>query len=640
MRAEKSPSGVLITAIAIAALVTACGIASGATRFGPSGDAAVASKKKTKLPKNSVGAKQIKKNAVNGSKVKDNSLTGADVNASTLGTVPEATHAASADTANSAGHAGSADNANHAANSDRLEGLLATAFQLRVFGSCLPEEAIGSVNVNGSVGCVTTRGTPTGPASGDLDGTYPWPSIASGVITDVNIADGAITDAKIASDNKDGTASTPSLRTLGAGAQQAMPGNATPGGPPSGAAGGTLSGTYPDPSLHVTGGPCANGQALTNVSSAAALTCGPGVYSSANDNVAAGPNPFGSCANCKENVAVGPSMLTQNTGSANSALGVGALANNKYAHYNSAFGAGALSSNDYGGSNSAFGYRALAENAGVNQGSNSAFGARALAEHATGEGNTAVGVGAMGEDKNGKENSALGLGALRLNETGEDNVAVGVLAMFLNETGGTNSALGDRALLNNTSGEGNVALGSSAGIELTTGDNNIDIGTAVSGPAGESNTTRIGKQGTQNATYLAGVSGSNIGANPSVVVNGEGRLGVETSSRRFKTDIHLIGAELDRLMKLRPVSFRYRRGDVRGPDRVQFGLIAEQVAKVYPNLVARGGDGRPYTVLYQELPTLLLAQAQRQQAQIAHQRRQIGTLRAKVSWLMRHVQRH
>jgi hypothetical protein len=222
--------------------------------------------------------------------------------------------------------------------------------------------------------------------------------------------------------------------------------------------------------------------------------------------------------------------------------------------------------------------------------------------------------------------------------------------MYNNTIGSGNAAFGDQALAGNTSGETNVAIGYHAGSELTTGNGNIDIGANVSGPPGEANTMRIGNQGTQNATYLAGVSGSNIGANPSVVVNGEGRLGVEVSSRRFKADIHPLGSQLRRLMQLRPVSFRYRRGDVQGPNRVQFGLLAEQVAKVYPNLVARAPDGRPYTVLYQELPALLLGQVQRQQARIERQRNQIrtlrtslrgvGQLRAKVNWLMRQSRQH
>lgn len=126
------------------------------------------------------------------------------------------------------------------------------------------------------------------------------------------------------------------------------------------------------------------------------------------------------------------------------------------------------------------------------------------------------------------------------------------------------------------------------------------------------------------------MSGTNLGAQPQVVVNGEGRLGVNASSRRFKTDIRPIGSTLDRLMELRPISFRYRQGDVRGPNPLQYGLLAEQVAKVYPNLVARGGQGKPYTVLYQELPALLLGQVQRQQRQITHLRERLDRLAQRV----------
>jgi hypothetical protein len=156
---------------------------------------------------------------------------------------------------------------------------------------------------------------------------------------------------------------------------------------------------------------------------------------------------------------------------------------------------------------------------------------------------------------------------------------------------------------------------------LTGESHNIDIGNQ--GNAGESNVTRIGDS--QSKAFIAGISGATIGG-PAVpvLVNGNGQLGVTTSSRRFKRDIQQLGpSTADGLMKLRPVSFRYRPSVVHGPWPLQFGLIAEQVAKIFPNLVAYGPDGKPDAIAYQELPALLLAEIQRQQREI--------------SWLMHRV---
>ncbi|HEU4943525.1 MAG TPA: tail fiber domain-containing protein, partial [Solirubrobacterales bacterium] len=264
-------------------------------------------------------------------------------------------------------------------------------------------------------------------------------------------------------------------------------------------------------------------------------------------------------------------------------------------------------------------------------------GHNAMSANLTGSGNSALGVGALRDNTVGVENSALGLGALRGNTTGESNSAIGSGAMQHNQDGSDNVALGHHALEANSSGSFNVALGDRAGAQLTNGDNNIDI--AHQGNPGEEGTIRIGSQGTQVAAFLAGVAGTNIGANPAVVVNGEGQLGVEASSRRFKTDIQPIGARAERLMRLRPVSFRYKRATVAGADRAQYGLLAEQVARVYPSLVVRGRDGRPYTVLYQELPTLLLAQVQRQQLRIGSQQRRLGAQRRAIARQGRHMQR-
>jgi hypothetical protein len=195
---------------------------------------------------------------------------------------------------------------------------------------------------------------------------------------------------------------------------------------------------------------------------------------------------------------------------------------------------------------------------------------------------------------------------MRFNETGSSNTAIGYSALVFNTAGGQNTAIGYEAL-SSTLGSTNTALGYRAGANLGTGSNNICIGNV--GVTNESNTLRIGTS--QSATFVAGINGQTSPGGVPVGVNSSGKLGTTVSSRRFKEDIREIGAESDGLMRLRPVAFTYKR-EIDPTGLPQYGLIAEEVAEVYPDLVAHGPDGQPEAVRYHLIDALLLNEVQKQ----------------------------
>jgi hypothetical protein len=181
-------------------------------------------------------------------------------------------------------------------------------------------------------------------------------------------------------------------------------------------------------------------------------------------------------------------------------------------------------------------------------------------------------------------NTADGAFALFSNTTGADNTAIGDVALVANTTGLSNTAIGVAALASNTTGSGNIALGFNAGFNLTTGSNNIDIGN--SGAGAESNTIRIGTQGTQTFTIIAGISNDIQAFGTPVIVTTDGYLGVQTSSARFKDEIKPMDKASEAILALKPVTFHYKKGiDPKGVP--QFGLIAEDVKKINPDLVVR-----------------------------------------------------
>lgn len=254
--------------------------------------------------------------------------------------------------------------------------------------------------------------------------------------------------------------------------------------------------------------------------------------------------------------------------------------------------------------------------------------------------NTALGTGALSHVTTGSEDTALGFNALNSTAVGVVNTATGENALFSDTTGCHNTASGVQSLVNNTTGNYNIAIGYSAGSNLTTGDNNIDIDNV--GIAGEAGSIRIGTKGVQARTFIAGINNAPVLQGSPVLVNANGRLGIQVSSARFKRDIRDMGEASDRLMKLRPVTFRYK-DDPAGT--LQYGLIAEEVARVYPELVTYGADGKVESVAYHLFPAMLLNQMQKQirenqrkdariaalQQQLVAQQRQINTLQKETA---------
>ena len=206
----------------------------------------------------------------------------------------------------------------------------------------------------------------------------------------------------------------------------------------------------------------------------------------------------------------------------------------------------------------------------------------------------------------------------------------GVNALFFNTTGQNNTAVGLNALLNNNTGSNNIALGVSAGSNLTTGSNNIEIGAL--GVAGEANKIRIGRQGTQNGTNIAGIFGVAV-AGTQVVVNLNGKLGVAASSARFKEAIKPMDKASEALLALKPVTFRYK--EELDPAKIpQFGLVAEEVEKVNPDLVVHDDAGKVMTVRYEAVNAMLLNEFLKEHKAFIEEQHKVETLEATVADLI------
>lgn len=295
-----------------------------------------------------------------------------------------------------------------------------------------------------------------------------------------------------------------------------------------------------------------------------------------------------------------------NTGVQNTAVGFNTLQVSTGTG-NTATGAYALSGNTIGNNNVAIGASAMLSNAG-------------------GSANTAVGGQALLNDF-GDDNTAVGFSALWTNNIGVSNTAVGVSSLYNNGGGSFNVGIGQNALYNMTSGASNIAIGYEAGYQLTTGNNNIYIGSQ--GAASDGGVIRIGASGSQASTYVAGISGVNV-TGATVVVNSSGQLGVATSSVRFKEDVEDMGGASDGLMLLRPVTFRYKQPLENGTKPLQYGLVAEEVAKIYPGLAVYDSDGKIISIQFHELPALLLNELQKQHKTIEDLRARIAALESLV----------
>jgi hypothetical protein len=328
-----------------------------------------------------------------------------------------------------------------------------------------------------------------------------------------------------------------------------------------------------------------------------------------------------------QNTALGAAALLFNTtGLDNTASGSLALFHNTIGNNNTANGASALSNNTEGGANTAIGDHALFNNTSGDY--NTATGLQSLLSNTTGDFNTATGLNALYSNTEGIENTANGVNALFNNTIGAANTADGANALFSNMEGAANTAIGQFALYGNTTGNSNTAVGLRA-LFNTIGSAN----TALGYNAGFNVTTAeaviaIGHPGynVSNTTWIGNVYGvtTQSGTTAPVIVSVTGQLGTVASSERFKKDIATMEKASEAILSLRPVTFHYRTDTTNTP---QFGLVAEEVAKVNPALVLPDKEGRPYSVRYDQVNAMLLNEFLKEHRKVEEQRATIAQLK-------------
>jgi hypothetical protein len=372
-----------------------------------------------------------------------------------------------------------------------------------------------------------------------------------------------------------------------------------------------------------------------------------------NNNTVQGDGALLNLTTGTDNTALGfNALLSEMAGTFNTAVGSQALANHTTSSSNVAIGTQALFSSQSGGANVAVGYQALYRNISGN--SNTGIGTGALYTNQASN-NTAIGWAAATLNTSGNSNTAVGYSTLYVNQ-GSNNCAFGAYAVGANvfNSGSNNTAVGAYALedipgSNNTaigfqagqfigSGDNNILIGVNAG-QFVTGSNNIEIG--AMGNQSDEGHIRIGKKGTQTVVHIAGIAGSTVASGVAVLTDNLGHLGTVTSSARFKENIQPMDKASEAILSLKPVTFRYKKE--LDPEAIpQFGLVAEDVEKVNPELVACDEQGKPYTVRYEAVNAMLLneflkehrkneeqeSKIEQQDAKIAHQQKQIEALAA------------
>ena len=322
--------------------------------------------------------------------------------------------------------------------------------------------------------------------------------------------------------------------------------------------------------------------------------------------------------------AVSPTPDGAYSGANTAEGGSGALFSLTTGTNNTALGSQALFSLTTGTQNTATGAQALKNNTADD---NTADGFQALAKNTTGFDNTATGWRALSTNTTGSSNTANGRGALYSNTGGLANTATGHQALFRNTIGTSNTAIGYAALQNNTIGNDNIAIGYFAVQQLTTGNDNVYIGNFQGSSPDESQTIRIGTS--QVSTYITGISGAALIGTP-VVVADSNQLGVQPSSARFKDEIKPMDKASEAILALKPVTFHYRKE--LDPKLIrQFGLVAEEVEKVNPDLVTCDADGKPYTVRYEAVNAMLLNEFLKAHSKMEEQEATISQLKSTVA---------